>query len=50
VKTPIILSAKIYFNSVFLTFFDLFGEISFDKSPIIIEGRKLLMIFALEFK
>ena len=41
---------KINFNSVFLLILDLLGEISFDKSPNKIDGKKLLIIFARAFK
>ena len=50
VNTPMIRSMKINFNSVFLLTLDLFGEISFDKSPNKIDGKKLLIIFARAFK
>ena len=50
VNTPIIRSMKINFNSVFLLILDLLGEISFDKSPNKIDGKKLLIIFARAFK
>ena len=49
VISPIKRSKNINFNSVFLFFFDLFGEISFERSPNKIDGKKLLIILAREF-
>ena len=49
VITPIMRSKNINFNSVFLFILDLLGEISFDRSPNKIDGKKLLIIFARAF-
>ena len=43
VNTPIIRSKNINFNSVFLFFFDLFWDISFERSPNKIDGKNCLL-------